>query len=93
MTWSQSTHCEHPLCEWTKLRSDRATAAGGSGGHLQTVASDQTQFRVNCPPGRILFVTRVTAHVLWGGFIFLRVVSNLIHTPSCQVNIIRPLNR
>lgn len=68
-------------------------AAGGSGGRLRTVASDQTQFRVHCPPERILFVTRVTAHVLWGGFIFLRIVSNLIHTPPCQVNIIRPLNR
>lgn len=39
------------------------------------------------------FCNQSNSHVLWGGFIFLRVVSNLIHTPPCQVNIIRPLNR
>lgn len=67
--------------------------AGGSGGRLWTVASDQTQFRLNCQPERIFFCNQSNSHVLWGGFIFLRVVSNLIHTPPCQVNIIRPLNR
>lgn len=42
--------------------------------------------------GKDFFCNQSNSHVLWGGFIFLRVVSNLIHTPPCQVNIIRPLN-